>query len=128
MVHAETEVDARAGIGQVRQGGEKEVKWRVPMRNLEIAFIFNQIADLLEIHGANPFRVLAYRRAAINIECLADNIETIALNGTLRNISGIGEDLANKIDEYIRTGRMEFHEQLKNEVPLGLAKMVEIPS
>jgi DNA polymerase (family X) len=98
------------------------------MRNLEIAFIFNQIADLLEIQGANPFRVRAYRRAAVNIEGLADNIETIAINGTLRTIAGIGEDLANKIDEYIRTGRMEFHEQLKQDVPLGLAKMVEIPS
>src|SRR5262245_5479756 len=98
------------------------------MRNLEIAFIFNQISDLLEIQGANPFRVRAYRRAAMNIEGLADNIETIALNGTLRNIAGVGEDLANKIEEYIRTGRMEFHEQLKQEIPLGLAKMVEIPS
>jgi DNA polymerase (family X) len=128
VVHAETETDAREGIAQVRYGGEKEVKCRVTMRNLEIAFIFNQIADLLEIQGANPFRVRAYRRAAINIEGLADNIETIALNGTLRNIAGVGEDLANKIEEYIRTGRMEFHEQLKNDVPLGLAKMVEIPS
>jgi DNA polymerase (family 10) len=98
------------------------------MRNLEIAFIFNQIADLLEIQSANPFRVRAYRRAAANVEGLADNIETIALNGTLRNIAGIGDDLANKIEEYIRTGTMEFHEQLKQEVPLGLAKMVEIPS
>ena len=98
------------------------------MRNLEIAFIFNQIADLLEIQGANPFRVRAYRRAAMNIEGLADNIETIALNGTLRNIAGVGEDLANKIEEYIGTGRMEFHEQLKQEIPLGLAKMVEVPS
>jgi DNA polymerase (family X) len=98
------------------------------MRNLEIAFIFNQIADLLEIQGANPFRVRAYRRAAMNIEGLADNIETIALNGTLRSIAGVGEDLANKIEEYIRSGRMEFHEQLKQEIPLGLAKIVEIPS
>src|SRR5215813_2823382 len=98
------------------------------MRNLEVAFIFNQIADLLEIQGANPFRVRAYRRAAVNIEGLADNIETIAVGGTLRDISGIGEDLAAKIEEYIRTGTIQFHEQLKQEVPLGLAKMVEIPS
>jgi DNA polymerase (family 10) len=97
------------------------------MRNLEIAFIFNQIADLLEIQGANPFRVRAYRRAAVNLEGLADNIETLALGGTLRNIPGIGEDLAQKIDEYIRTGTMQFHEQLKQDVPLGLAKIVEIP-
>ena len=98
------------------------------MRNLEIAFIFNQIADLLEIQGANPFRIRAYRRAAMNIEGLADNVETLALAGTLRNIAGVGEDLANKIEEYIRTGTIQFHEELKQEVPLGLAKMVEIPS
>src|SRR5215813_11596618 len=98
------------------------------MRNLEIAFIFNQIADLLEIQGANPFRVRAYRRAAVNIEGLADNIETLAVNGTLRNIPGIGGDLANKIEEYIGDGCIKFHEELKQQVPLGLVKMVEIPS
>jgi DNA polymerase (family 10) len=98
------------------------------VRNLEISLIFNQIADLLEIQGANPFRVRAYRRGALNIEGLADNIETLSLEGTLRNIPGIGEDLANKIDEYLRTGKIAFHEDLKKEVPLGLAKMVEIPS
>jgi len=98
------------------------------MRNLEIAFIFNQIADLLEIQGANPFRVRAYRRAAVSVEGLADNVEMIASSGTLRSIPGIGDDLANKIDEYIRTGAIKFHEDLKHEVPLGLAKMVEIPS
>jgi DNA polymerase (family X) len=98
------------------------------MRNLEVSFIFNQIADLLEIQGANPFRVRAYRRAATNIEGLADNIETLALNGTLRNVPGIGEDLAAKIAEYIRTGTIEFYEKLKQEVPLGLVNIVEIPS
>jgi DNA polymerase (family 10) len=98
------------------------------MRNLEISFIFNQIADLLEIQGANPFRVRAYRRAAANIESLADNIETLALAGTLRNVSGIGEDLAAKIEEYIRTGAIQYHDQLKQDVPMGLARMVEIPS
>src|SRR5436309_15726611 len=98
------------------------------MRNFEIAFNFHQIGDLLEIQGANPFRVRAYRRAALNIEGLADNIETIALNGTLRNIPGIGEDLSNKIEEYIRTGKIRFHEDLKQEIPLGLVKIVEVPS
>src|SRR3989441_4626960 len=98
------------------------------MRNLEISFIFNQIADLLEIQGANPFRIRAYRRAALNIEGLADNIETLSLQGSLRNVPGIGEDLANKIDEYLRASKIAFHEELKKEVPPGLARMVEIPS
>jgi len=91
------------------------------MRNLEIAFIFNQIADLLEIQGANPFRVRAYRRAAVNVEGLADNIETLVINGTLRGVPGIGEDLAAKIAEYIDSGTIQFHDQLKQEVPPILA-------
>jgi DNA polymerase (family X) len=98
------------------------------MRNLEIAALFNQIADLLEIQGANPFRVRAYRKGATSIQGLTDNIESIVERGTLRNIPGIGEDLANKIDEYLRTGRLQFHERLKEEVPPALVKIVDIPS
>ena len=98
------------------------------MRNLEIAAIFNQIADLLEIQDANPFRIRAYRRAAASLEGLTDSIETIFEQGKLRAISGIGEDLASRIGEYLRTGKMEFHEQLKVDVPPGLVKMVDIPS
>jgi DNA polymerase (family X) len=98
------------------------------MRNLEIVAVFNQIADLLEIQGANPFRVRAYRRGAIAIQALADPVESIAQQGTLRNIAGIGEDLANKINEYLQTGKMEFHEALKQEVPPALVKLVDIPS
>jgi len=98
------------------------------MRNLEIVAIFNQIADLLEIQGANPFRVRAYRRSAIAIQGLSDPLESIAQQGTLRDISGIGEDLANKINEYLQTGKMEFHERLKDEVPPALVKLVDIPS
>src|SRR5678815_4499774 len=99
-----------------------------PMRNLEIVAIFNQIADLLEIQGANPFRVRAYRRGAIAIQGISDPIESVAQQGTLRDISGIGEDLANKINEYLQTGKMEFHERLKEEVPPALVKLVDIPS
>ena len=94
------------------------------MRNLEIAAVFNEIADLLEILGANPFRVRAYRKAATNIEGLTQSIEDVAL----RNIAGIGEDLASKIEEYLQTGKLAFHEQLKQSVPPILAKLVDIPS
>jgi DNA polymerase (family 10) len=94
------------------------------MRNLEIAAVFNQIADLLEILGANPFRVRAYRKAATNIEGLTQSIEDV----DLRNIAGIGEDLATKIEEYLKTGKLAFHEQLKQSVPPILAKLVDIPS
>src|SRR5262245_14478573 len=98
------------------------------MRNLEIATIFNRVADLLEIQGANPFRVRAYRRAAANLEGLTDNIETLISAGSLVEIPGIGEDLAEKIREFVTTGKMSFFEELKNQVPLGLLKLVAVPS
>ncbi len=98
------------------------------MRNIEIASIYNQIADLLEIQAANPFRVRAYRRAATSLENLTDNIEVLVRQGSLREISGIGEDLAKKIVEYIDTGKMAFFENLKKEVPPGLVQLVCIPS
>src|SRR5580765_4756812 len=97
------------------------------MRNLEIAAVFNRIADLLEIQDANPFRVRAYRRAATTLEGLTDNVEAIAARGALREISGIGEDLSNKISEYLGSGTMNFYEKLKEEVPLGILKMVAVP-
>ena len=98
------------------------------MRNLEIASIFNQIADLLEIQVANQFRIRAYRRAAISLENLTDNIEVLVRQGSVKDIAGIGEDLARKIIEYIDTGKMDFFEDLKREVPAGLVKLVSIPS
>jgi DNA polymerase (family 10) len=67
------------------------------MRNLEIASIYNQIADLLEIQSANPFRIRAYRRAATSLENLTDNVEVLVRQGTLREIPGIGDDLSKKI-------------------------------
>ncbi len=98
------------------------------MRNLEIAAIFNQIADLLEIQSANPFRVRAYRRAAASLEGLTGNVEELVRQGTVREIPGVGEDLAKKIAEYIGSGKMAWFEDLKREVPPGLVKLVEIPS
>jgi len=104
------------------------VLYNVGMRNLEIATLFNRIADLLQIQGANPFRVRAYQRAAASLEGLTDNIESIVSRGAVREIAGIGEDLSAKIAEYISTEKIEFYEKLKTEVPLGLLQIVAVPS
>src|SRR5262245_7396937 len=97
------------------------------MRNLEIAAMFNRIADLLEIQDANPFRIRASRRAATTLEGLTDNLEAIAARSALREIPGVGEDLAAKISEYVGSGKIAFYEQLKEEVPLGILRMVAVP-
>ncbi|MBI1968396.1 DNA polymerase/3'-5' exonuclease PolX, partial [Candidatus Woesearchaeota archaeon] len=74
------------------------------MKNLEIVKILNNIADILEIQGVE-FKPNAYRRAARSIEGLAEDIAEIAERGELQNIPGVGESIAEKIDEYIKTGR-----------------------
>ena len=96
------------------------------MKNQEISGLFNDIADLLEIKGGNPFRIRAYRRAALNIESFPKDVaETPAEE--LMNIPGIGQDLAGKIEEYVKTGRVQAHEDLKKEVPEGLSLLLSVP-
>lgn len=97
------------------------------MKNQEIAKIFNDIADILEIKGENPFRIRAYRRAAMNIEGLAKEVSEIPKEELIK-IPGIGQDLAGKIEEYVKTGKLDFYENLKKEVPEGLSKLLSVPS
>jgi len=98
------------------------------MKNLEIAQIFRDIASILEIKGENVFRRRAYERAAQNIEGLSHDIEDFARQGKLQEIPGIGSDLAGKIDEFIKTGRVKAYEDLKKSIPEGLLDLLNIPS
>lgn len=97
------------------------------MRNAEIAEFLNNIADMLEIKGENPYRVRAYRNAARVIESLTEDIEDIAIRGELDEVPNIGESIAAKISEYLETGRCEYYEQLKSEINPGIARLLEVP-
>lgn len=96
------------------------------MKNQEIARIFNEIADILEIKGENPFRIRAYRRAAQNIDGLPRDVATLSQEQLL-GIPGIGQDLAGKIREYISTGKIASYEELKKEIPEGLTLLLTVP-
>ncbi len=96
------------------------------MKNFDISAIFNKIADLLEIRGDNPFRVRAYRKAAFNIETLGRDVSGLSA-ADLTEIPGIGSDLASKIEEYLRSGRIGTYEKLRQEVPEGLADLLNVP-
>jgi DNA polymerase (family 10) len=97
------------------------------MRNLEVAQILREIGVLLEIKGENRFRVLAYQEAARKIENWPEAIEKLAEEGKLREISGIGEGLSTKIEEYLRTGKIDYLEELTKEIPRELIGLTEIP-
>ena len=98
------------------------------MENRDIARIFKQIADVLEITGGNQYKVRAYRRAAMNIEGLSKRIEDIYREDEkgLREIPGVGEGIAKKIKEIIKTGRLKKHQELLKKVPPELLELTQI--
>ncbi|MFC2031069.1 DNA polymerase/3'-5' exonuclease PolX [Chloroflexota bacterium] len=97
------------------------------MSNREVAELFRDIGDTMDILGENRFKVLAYRRAADNILNLGQDIRVYWQAGTLQEIPGIGQAIAEKIDEYLATGHLEFQELLQDQVPPGVVSLLEIP-
>lgn len=82
---------------------------------------------MLELKGENPFRIRAYRRAAVNIESLTEDLQEVARKGELEDIPGIGADLATKIKNFLETGRVEFYDEIKKKTPAVLLDMIGIP-
>ena len=97
------------------------------MKQHEIASLFSQTADLLEYRGDNVFRIRAYRRAAQNLETFSGDLQRLSDAGRLKELSGIGADLADKITEYLTTGRVGAIERLKASIPGGVLELLEVP-
>ena len=97
------------------------------MKQHDLAALFNRMADLLEFRGENPFRIRAYRRAAMNLESFGGDLEELVAGGRLHELSGIGTDLAKKISEYCDTGKIAAIEQLLRRVPKGVFELLEVP-
>ena len=97
------------------------------MNNRELAETFTLIANLLEIKGEVIYVTLAYRKAAENLTTLARDANEYWKEGKLKEIPGVGKAIADKIDELLRTGKLEFLEKLKEEVPPGLADWLQVP-
>jgi DNA polymerase (family 10) len=99
------------------------------MQNSEIARQFEELADLLEIQGANPFRLRAYRNAARTISGLPDSIQDIVESDPkeLQDLSGIGKDLAEKIVMIVETSTLPQLEELKEQIPADVVRMLDIP-
>lgn len=96
------------------------------MENRQIAKIFTEIGELLELKGENVFKVRAYQRAAQNIDGLPQDVAALS-DQELEEIPGIGKDLAAKIREYAATGRVAKHEALRKEFPAGVLALLRVP-
>jgi DNA polymerase (family 10) len=87
------------------------------VNNQQIAAVFADIAQRLELKKDNIFKIRAYRKAARSIEELLVGIEQLAKEGRLREVPGVGEAIAKKITELVTTGKLEYYERLKAETP-----------
>lgn len=97
------------------------------MKNREIADLLEEMADILEFKGENPFKISAYRKASRIIGDLTQDIEEIAEQGKLKEIPGIGEGMAQKIVEYLKTGKISKFEEARKGVSDELIAIMDIP-
>jgi len=100
----------------------------MPIHNADISAVFEEIADLLEIDNANPFRIRAYRNAARAMLALGrDASELVEQGEDLTELPGIGKELAAKIAEIVHTGRCQALEKLRKQSAPGLPELLKIP-
>jgi DNA polymerase (family 10) len=97
------------------------------MKNKELADLFERMAAILEFKGENPFKINAYRKASRIIGDLTQDIEEIAESGKLKDVPGIGEGMAQKIVEYLKTGKVSKYEELREGVSDELIAIMDIP-
>jgi len=98
------------------------------IRNAEIADLFDQIADYLEIEGDNPFKIRAYRNAGRTLRGLGPELSDMLADGEeLTGLPGIGKELAAKIVEILETGTAQALEKLKKKLPAGVVEMLKVP-
>src|SRR3989338_2844560 len=96
------------------------------MKNLEIAKILYNIANMLELQGVE-FKPNAYRKAAQSIESLPEDIMEIYQRGELEEILGVGKHIAEKIAEFLEKGKLRYYDDLKKEVKVDVEALNEIP-
>lgn len=97
------------------------------MNNRELADVFNRIGDLLEVKGEVIYKILAYRKAADNLQNLGRDVNEYWREGKLTEIPGVGKAIAEKIDELLSTGHLKFLEKLEAEIPASLIQVLRVP-
>jgi DNA polymerase (family 10) len=98
------------------------------MKNKELAKIFNEIAEYLEMDGV-PFKPYAYQKAALTLETLKNDVADLYKAGglkALKGIPGVGESIAHKIEEYLTTGHIQYYEEFKKKMPIALDEIVGV--
>ncbi len=98
-----------------------------PQNNQRIAALFRSIAELLAAQRANPYRVRAYRRGADSLLALDEDVAEVAKRNALEDLEGIGKDLSDKIEEFLRTGKIQTLEALRTPLPDQVRAWARLP-
>ena len=98
----------------------------LPVKNREVAGLLYEMAELLELHAENRFKIIAFSKAARAIESLPEDISLVCREKRLQSIPGVGKAIAQKVEEYLRTGQILAHEELLAKTPPGLVKLLQI--
>jgi DNA polymerase (family 10) len=98
-----------------------------PNANAEVARLFAEMGDILEIKGEPPFRYNAYRTAARSVGNATERVDALFEQGRLRELNGVGTALEAKIVEYLATGRMAAYDRERRDFPVALASLLQIP-
>src|SRR5579863_2838699 len=96
-------------------------------RNSDLAGQFELLADLMELAGADSFRIAAYRRAASRILETGSSVAQLALDGRAKELQGIGKTIEQKIVEVVEDGEIHALTKRKGEVPVEVAQFMRLP-
>lgn len=99
---------------------------KLSVKNKEIAKILYDMGELLELKGENRFKIIAYCKAARAIGSQKEDIEILCKDGRLESVPGVGRAIAQKVEEYLRTGTLKAYEDLVAQTPTGLAELLSI--
>jgi len=105
----------------------EEGEHRRPNANAEVARLFAEMGDILEIKGEPPYRYNAYRTAARSVANATERVDALFEQGRLRELNGVGTALEAKIVEYLATGRMAAYDRERRDFPVALASLLQIP-
>ncbi|MCB0140807.1 MAG: hypothetical protein KDE50_12950, partial [Caldilineaceae bacterium] len=97
------------------------------LTNQDVMAALEKMASLLQIVEANRFQIIAFQNAAEAVHSLAPDINTVAAEGKLQTIPGIGKSIAASIQEFLETGKIADMEKLLEEVPVGVLEMLQVP-
>jgi len=96
------------------------------LKNNEVAELLDRLGELVEANGEDRFKVIAYRRAATSIRNMNEDVEQVWRENRLQEIKYVGEGIAKKIDEYLRTGKLQLLERLREKTPAGVPLLMKV--